>query len=220
MPRCLEMAESESGRIRRISMLAQSRDTAENIFEDWPASYYREDNPLKRREYLSEQLRRQPDSAGDQRRKALHETRFDCSEKEPADRFVRAWMMIRICENDHIGFFNRKGKEKELRQNLEALCILNHEMSDELIAEWRDFARKYLIICCESSSYRSVGFGLIHLNDEKSALKIAAEIDLVTRIIPSRFSLESECQRFRDTVIQVYCGLLENGTEYWEKYNR
>ena len=72
--------------------------------------------------------------------------RLPVAQKEPADRFVRAWMMIRICENDHIGFFNRKGKEKELRQNLEALCILNHEMSDELIAEWRDFARKYLII--------------------------------------------------------------------------
>ena len=104
-------------------MLAQSRDTAENIFEDWPASYYREDNPLKRREYLSEQLRRQPDSAGDQRRKALHEKRFDCSEKEPADRFVRAWMMIRICENDHIGFFNRKGKEKAVNHPATALSV-------------------------------------------------------------------------------------------------
>ncbi len=213
------MAESESGRVWRISMLAQSREPSENIFEDWPASYYRQDNPLKRREYLTEQLRRQPDSAADQRRKSLHEKRFDCKGKEPADRFMRAWMMIRICENDHIGFLNRKSKEKELRQNLQALCILNDEMSDELIAEWRDFARKYLIICCESSSYRSVGFGLIHLSDEKSALKIASEIDLVTRIIPSRFNLESECQSFRDTVIQVYCGLLENGSEYWEKYN-
>jgi hypothetical protein len=214
----MELAVEESGRIRKLSMLASHHETPKDIFANWPDSYYEEESLAKRRQYLNQLLSLHPESVSDQNRDALLNRRY--GGKDETDLFIRAWMMIRIHENDRITFLNRKHIEKELRHNLTQLCVLDFEMSDELIREWRDFARKYLIICCESSSYRSVGFGLIHLNDEKSALKIASEIDLVTRIIPSRFSLESECQRFRDTVIQVYCGLLENGTEYWEKYNR
>lgn len=199
-------------------MLAKKEEITGDIFEDWPASYYRQKDPLKRREYLEQRLAAFPGSAADQKRKELLYKRFSYGSKEPADLFIRAWMMIRIGENDTITFLNRRSKEKELRENLKQLCILNEEVCEELITEWRDFALKYLIICCESHSYRTAGFGLIRMNDEKAAFKIAAEIDLVTRVIPSRFSLEEECSAFRDTVISVYCSLLENGEEYWRRY--
>lgn len=220
MQRRVEMAVAESGRIRKLMTLARKETAVKDIFADWPDSYYREESLAKRRDYIEEQLIRHPDSKEDQRRKELLDRRLLLKGKEEADLFIRAWMMIRIMENDRISFLNRKSKEKELRENLRQLCILDYEESDELIREWRDFARKYLIICCESSSYKTVGFGLIHINSEKAAFKIAAEIDLVTRTVPSRFSLENECLPFRNTVIQIYCELLENGQEYWERYCR
>lgn len=199
-------------------MLAKKEENTGDIFEDWPASYYRQKDPRKRREYLEQRLAAFGESAADLKRKQLLNKRFSFGSKEPADLFIRAWMMIRIGENDTITFFNRRSKEKELRENLKQLCILNEDISEELLLEWRDFALKYLIICCESHSYRTAGFGLIRMNDEKAAFKIAAEIDLVTRVIPSRFHLEEECSAFRDTVIDVYCSLLENGEEYWRRY--
>lgn len=200
-------------------MLARKEENPADIFTDWPDSYYREKDPRKRREYLEEQLKRHPDSTDDQKRRQLLERRFSLKAKEPADLFIRAWMMIRIGETDRISFLNRRSKEKELKENLRTLCITDQKPDEALLAEWRDFARKYLIICCESASYRTAGFGLIHMDDEKAAFKIAAEIDLVTRKIPARFGLEEECASFRNTVIDVYCGLLENGEEYWRRYN-
>lgn len=198
--------------------LAERKPLSTDIFAEWPDSYYREESLARRREYIEEQLRRHPESEADQRRKDLLDRRLSLKGKEEADLFIRAWMMIRIAENDRISFLNRKSKEKELRENLKQLCILEYAESDELIREWRDFARKYLIICCKSPSYKTVGFGLIHINDEKAAFKIAAEIDLVTRKIPSRFDLDQACLSFRNTVVQVYCELLENGQDYWERY--
>lgn len=164
-------------------------------------------------------LKDHPDSMEDLEREKLLGSRFIFSKKEVTDRFIRAWMMIRIAENDRISFLNRKSKEKELRQNLKELCVIDTPVTDPVIREWRDFARKYLIICCQSRSYRTVGFGLIPVNDERAALKLAREIDLVTEIIPARFGLEQECLPFRETVVRMYCGLLENGEEYWNRYN-
>lgn len=215
----MEMAVSESGRIRKLTMLAKPENRAE-IFSDWPESYYREESLSKRKEYLEEKLRADPDSAEDRRRLEILNRRLCVKGKDSSDLFIRSWMMIRICENDRISFLNRKSKEKELRENLKQLCILDEKADDVLIREWKDFARTYLIICCNSHSYRTAAFGLIPMNDEKTALRIAGEIDLVTRIIPARFDLEEVCGTFRETVIDVYCLLLENGDAYWAKYNQ
>ena len=199
-------------------MLAKNETPKADIYENWPASYYEEDSLIQRKAYLDQYLLEHPESESDLRRKSILDRRLSVRGKQETDQFIRAWMMIRICENDRISFLNRKSKEKELRENLSRLCVLDFDMSDELVREWRDFARKYLIICCESHSYRTAAFGLIPMNDEKTAIRIAREIDTVTRIIPSRFSLEEECAAFRDTVIDVYCSLLENGREYWQTF--
>ena len=200
-------------------MLTKNETVRPDVFENWPDSYYEEDSLVQRKAYLEQYLNDHPDSTSDLKRHALLEKRLARKGKQETDLFIRAWMMIRICEEDRISFLNRKSKEKELRENLRQLCVLDYEMSDELIREWRDFARKYLIICCESHSYRTAAFGLIPMSDEKTALRIAREIDTVTRIVPSRFGLENACAPFRDTVIDVYCSLLENGSGYWQKYN-
>ena len=213
----MELAVEESGRIRKLSMLASHHETPKDIFANWPDSYYEEESLAKRRQYLNHILSEHPESVSDQNRDALLNRRY--GGKDETDLFIRAWMMIRIHEGDRITFLNRKHIEKELRHNLTQLCVLDFEMSDELIREWRDFARKYLIICCESSSYRTTAFGLIRMSNEKTALRIAAEIDQVTRVIPSKFNLEEECSAFRKTVIDVYCRLLENGEKYWNQYN-
>lgn len=188
-------------------------------FENWPDPYYEEEDPARRKAMLEAWLKDHPDSEQDKERLQLHCLRFLPGKKEMTDRFIRAWLMIRIAENDRISFLNRKGKEKELRENLKELCILDYPLTDTLKREWRDFARKYLIICCQSRSYRTAGFGLVSVSDEKAALKLAREIDLITRIIPEKFSLQNECVPFRETVIRMYCDLLENGEEYWNRYN-
>lgn len=198
-------------------MLRQTEEPVSDFLEDWPKHYYGQDDPNKRSAYLKKYLSLHPESEDDRRREELLQKRFDLSGKEPVDLFIRAWMMIRIMENDKVSFLNRKSLEKRLREQKDQLCIRNRP-DDILIREWRDFARKYIIICCDSGSYRKAAFGLLNINEEKTALKIAREIDLVTRIIPLRLNLEEDFAVFRDTVIDVYCSLLKDGEEFWQKY--
>ena len=198
-------------------MLRQNEEPVSDFLEDWPRHYYEQEDPEKRSEYLEKYLSLHPESEDDQRRQKLLQKRFDLSAKEPVDLFIRAWMMIRIMENDKVGFLNRKSLEKRLREQMEELCIGNRP-DDILVREWRDFARKYIIICCDSGSYRKTAFGLFSISNEKTALKIAREIDLVTRIIPARLNLEEDFVVFRDTVVDVYCSLLQDGEEFWQKY--
>ena len=77
-------------------MLAKKEENTGDIFEDWPASYYRQKDPRKRREYLEQRLAAFGESAADLKRKQLLTKRFSFNSKEPADLFIRAWMMIRI----------------------------------------------------------------------------------------------------------------------------
>ena len=74
---------------------------------------------------------------------------------------MAAWMMIQISGNSSVHFLNRRHMEKELRKNLEALCILNFEKDDVLIQEWYDFARRFLYSCTSCKSYGSTLFGMI-----------------------------------------------------------
>ena len=198
-------------------MLRQTEEPVSDFLEDWPKHYYEQEDPQKRREYLKKYLSLHPESADDIRREELLQKRFDFSGRETVDLFIRAWMMIRIMENDKVGFLNRKSLEKRLREQMEQLCIGNRP-DDILVREWRDFARKYFIICCDSGSYRKAAFGLFSISEEKTALKLARETDLVTRIIPSRLNLEEEFVVFRDTVVDLYCSLLKDGEEFWQKY--
>ena len=196
--------------------------TANNIskdyMEEWPLHYYEIEDISEREHALTAFLAQHPDSLDDQKRLVLLHKRFGDHTANRGDRFMAAWMMIQISGNSSVHFLNRKRMEKELRKNLQALCILDFEKDDILVQEWYDFARRFLYSCTSCKSYGSTLFGMFPLKDKTVAAKIASEIDHVTRIIPLTFGLAKECEPFRQIIVDTYIKTIENGQSFWDDY--
>ena len=196
--------------------------TANNIskdyMEEWPLHYYEIEDISEREHALTAFLAQHPDSLDDQKRLVLLHKRFGDHTANRGDRFMAAWMMIQISGNSSVHFLNRRHMEKELRKNLQALCILDFEKDDILVQEWYDFARRFLYSCTSCKSYGSTLFGMFPLKDKTVAAKIASEIDHVTRIIPLTFGLAKECEPFRQIVVDTYIKTIENGQSFWDDY--
>ncbi|MBP7348552.1 MAG: hypothetical protein KA965_07705 [Butyrivibrio sp.] len=196
--------------------------TANNIskdyMEEWPLHYYEIEDISEREHALTAFLAQHPDSLDDQKRLVLLHKRFGDHTANRGDRFMAAWMMIQISGNSSVHFLNRKRMEKELRKNLQALCILDFEKDDILVQEWYDFARRFLYSCTSCKSYGSTLCGMFPLKDKTVAAKIASEIDHVTRIIPLTFGLAKECEPFRQIVVDTYIKTIENGQSFWDDY--
>ena len=117
--------------------------TANNILknkmEEWPLHYYEIEDISEREQALTTFLELHPDSPDDQKRLVLLHKRFGDRTESRGDRFMAAWMMIQISGNSSVHFLNRRHMEKELRKNLEALCILNFEKNDILLEKHNSY---------------------------------------------------------------------------------
>ena len=77
----------------------------------------------------------------------------------------------------------------------------------------KDFARRYIQLCMKSRSYGSTLLNLIPLSEESTAMKLAQEIDAVTRVYPSYFGLEEACAPLRKAIFEVFVEEIEGGEE-------
>ena len=191
----------------------------EKAMKDWPQHYYEIEDANVREACLKQVLKEHPDSAEDLRRLEILQKRYGKrAHKNRGDGFIRAFMMILIAATNDFHSLNINAKERELTDNLRQLAVLDFDRDDLLYEEWRDFSRQYLKSCVYSPSYRSTLFGAITLSDETVALKIAGEIDLVTRREPEAFHLGAECRKLHEIMKQSYLDMVESGQSYWDSY--
>lgn len=188
--------------------------------EDWPLHYYEIEDIDQRGACLQEMLSRNPDSKEEQERLELYRRRFGkLVSGKHADAFMHGWVMIKVADPSHRLVFSRGHAEKEFRESLAELCVLDWPRTAQLDAEWRDFARTWVLACSGSASYKSAIFGILQSSDHTVALRMAAEIDQVTRIIPAQFGLEQECAQLHEIMKEVYVSLVAHGGEYWQEYS-
>lgn len=184
---------------------------------DWPAHYHEIPTPQEREQVLQTRLEKADDPA-DRRRLELLYQRYGHDDKH-IDMFMHGWLMLTVMSHDRITAFNRRRYEKEFRRNLTELAIQEDTVPDDLLKEeWHDFARLMINICASDKNYRSTLFGLFKNSDETTALHIAQDIDLVTRIIPAQFDLEEACRPFREVLVHTYITEIDQGQTYWDNY--
>ena len=190
----------------------------EEYMNDWPAHYFDIKEIDMREACLNQYIREHPDSPDDIRRLELLTKRFGKrGKKERGDHFIKSFMMILIAYKNHFNDLNITRKERELRAELKNLCVLDCPYDPILKAEWENFAAVYLATCA-THEYRSTLFGAIKLKDEVIAMRIASEIDAVTRLAPKQFQLETKCENLRQIMIDAYIASLEDGQAYWNAY--
>ena len=182
------------------------------LLENWPLHYYEIDDVLLRRKLLEEHS----DDEENRQLLAIWNQRFHIRNGKAADRFMEAWLMLKIASDVPVGFLNRKAKEKELLKYAGFLHL--GDTSEKMRREWRDFARTLLITCADTRAYRTAIFGLIDLGDKITAMRIAEEIDRVTGIYPAQLQQEELFREFRNVLIQAYQDILNHGAELWQEY--
>ena len=190
-----------------------------NYLENWPEHYYEIKDINERENILKSYIEKNPDSLDDQNRLQLLQKRFIClKDHKRADLFMRGWINSKTLTTENIHFFNKKRIEKEFRQCLEDLCILNYERSPILHEEWKSFSQEFILSCINSHSYKQVAVGIGHVSDKNVAMRIAGDIDHITKKLPASFLLEEECKELHDIMVETYQQMLENGEQYWNDY--
>lgn len=190
-----------------------------NYLENWPEHYYEIKDINERENILKSYIEKNPDSLDDQNRLQLLQKRFIClKDHKRADLFMRGWINSKTLTTENIHFFNKKRIEKEFRECLEDLCILNYERSPILHEEWKSFSQEFILSCIDSHSYKQVAVGIGHVSDKNVAMRIAGDIDHITKKLPASFLLEEECKELHDIMVETYQQMLENGEQYWNDY--
>lgn len=190
-----------------------------NYLENWPEHYYEIKDINERENILKSYIEKNPDSLDDQTRLQLLQKRFIClKDHKRADLFMRGWINSKTLSTENIHFFNKKRIEKEFRKCLEDLCILNYERSPILHEEWKSFSQEFILSCIDSHSYKQVAVGIGHVSDKNVAMRIAGDIDHITKKLPASFLLEEECKELHDIMVETYQQMLENGEQYWNDY--
>lgn len=191
-----------------------------DFLENWPSHYYELKTPQLRKEFLEKAIAQNLDPENDSYRMELLNKRFfTMNKKKSADSFMHAWLMINTAACNS---FTGKRQLKELKGYLDHLCLNDYpaESSNKqqlLTEEWTDFARSYLLACTGSRNYCSTFFSIVPLKDKAVARKLMEEIDLVTRIYPSKFELENSFRPLREIFISTYCQLIEDGESFWNE---
>ena len=143
---------------------------------------------------------------------------FNKRYKDNFDLFLQAWLSLKQLSTESIHFYNKKRMEKELKENLTKLCILDYPMSSYLEKEWSNFFITLFSICLDSSSYRNIALGVAKVSLKDTYMRLCFDIDTITSILPSKFQLEKNCIPFKNTALNTFFSYIEDAEEIWETY--
>ena len=123
-----------------------------------------------------------------------------------SDRFLTAFMDLRVTYARDSGFLSRGKQKKEVLRAFAALLLpdfLIEPISENprfpalLSAEWRDFADTLFRSCLRDPAYRSRVFGLVPVPEEMIVRRLREELHQIMTELPSRFSLQRESSVLR-----------------------
>ena len=125
-------------------LLKKEKPAQIDPLENWPEHYYEIENAKERKEILAQAISRGLDLPNDNYRMKLLEKRYGKDGK--SDAFMKAWMMIKASGAAGISFFNKRHLQKELKQYMKDLCLLEYAPENEteqavLLTEWENFAK-------------------------------------------------------------------------------
>ena len=186
----------------------------ESLFEHWPDAFYAREG-AQRLDLLKAHMEHMPEDPEDKRRMESLKGRYD----RDRDRYLLAWMMLKVLAEEPVTFLNRRKHEKDIRENLGMLGVF--EPDDCQKKEWENFGRTLVKKYADSPSFRAALFGMGSVGDRNTALRLAHEILTVTEKVPSSLRLEEEVLPFAEIVKEQFIALIPEGEDLLrEAYSR
>lgn len=174
--------------------------------------YYKETEPLKRKELLKKSIEAGEDPQGNPIRMELWEARYherSQNKNERADGFLKLWMVMKYAGDNTTGIFGYGGVRRDVRKTLKKLHFEEFKQKDEqtrklLYKECYHMAQLYLYLCENDRTYGSTLLGMMALSKEKLQSKIGADIFNVACKVPVRLKMEEELEPLLSAVIDAY----------------
>lgn len=176
-------------------------------------AYYREHEPMKRKELLEQSIREQEDPEGNEIRREIWEIRYkERSQVEPqsrADGYLALWMVMQFNRDAAKKFFGPKSAQKEIQKQVEKLQFKElkakgprHE--ELLYQECCHLVRTYMELCQQDRNYNSALCGLITISDNKSRDKLKTDIYRTAIALPSSIGMEEELGMITRAAKEMY----------------
>ena len=135
------------------------------------------------------------------------------NELRPEEKYsgqTKALLMIQVMGQTSVNFINRKKLTGEMKGYLSAFSIEEKELIE--------FAEFFVDSSMNSKAYKTAVFGAIPMSDAGAAVRLLEHIDEITRIIPSRFSLEEDFKPLRSALLAAYKKLIKNADSILEEH--
>ncbi|MCC8028694.1 MAG: hypothetical protein LIO75_02655 [Lachnospiraceae bacterium] len=153
--------------------------------------YYGEPDPVKRKAILDEYIpeERTADSEGSdpegggavpEQIKKLFDLRYKCNKKGGYDdRFLGAWLDLKLAAEGPISRMAKKRIEKQVRSAVHVLCLDRRDefSGDVLYREMCHLATVYISSCTQDSRYTGVFWGLGKISDEKLQSRLCTDLE-------------------------------------------
>ncbi len=118
---------------------------------------------------------------------------------------MNAWLMIQVIGQTSINILNSRKLAKEMSLHLETLIYGEEDLNE--------FADYFIDSCLSSRSYKTTLFGALPMSDNGAAVRIAQDINEVTKVIPQRFGYGEERKILNEAMWKGFAAKFDNVEE-------
>ncbi|MDO4339235.1 MAG: hypothetical protein Q4C91_14315 [Eubacteriales bacterium] len=177
------------------------------------SAYYRESDPLKRKELLTQSIEAGEDTENNKIRKELWEIRY----REPAqtgnstraDGYLGLWMAMEFNRNTSGKLFGSRGARKEITKHLEKLkfsefSARSQQHQELLYRECCHMVKTYMELCAKDRNYNTVLCGIINMSSDRSKEKLQRDIYETAVLVPRDIGMEQELALITRAAREMY----------------
>lgn len=167
------------------------------------AQYYREHDPLKRKQLLDASIAQGEEPENNEIRKKIWELRYkdkaETGGDARADGFLALWMILEFNRNAGNKFFGARGAKKDIEKQLKKLHFQEFANGGEwerelLYRECCHLVKTYMELCESDKSYTSMLCGIMSMSDDKAKAKLQKDMYETAIILPASLGMEKELE--------------------------
>ncbi len=167
------------------------------------AQYYREHDPLKRKQLLETSIAQGEEPENNEIRKKIWEIRYNDKAETGgdarADGFLALWMILEFNRNAGNKFFGARGARKDIEKQLKKLQFQEFANGGErerelLYRECCHLVKTYMELCESDKSYTSMLCGIMSMSDDKAKAKLQKDMYETAIVLPASLGMEKELE--------------------------
>ncbi len=177
------------------------------------AQYYREHDPLKRKQLLDASIAQGEEPENNEIRKKIWELRYkdkaETGGDARADGFLALWMILEFNRNVGNKFFGARGAKKDIEKQLKKLHFQEFANGGErerelLYRECCHLVKTYMELCESDKSYTSMLCGIMSMSDDKAKAKLQKDMYETAIILPASLGMEKELELVVKAAKEMY----------------